>query len=174
MKLLFLLRGLPGAGKSTFIKQNNLTNFTLDLDEISSKYLVPLTDPSVLFDEKKMKKFKRFVYNQFKNYLLNCIEKRMQNNELIIIDGVHIKPGKIEIYLDLLNKYKYDFYCIDFSDIPIEKCKLQNKMRVRSKWISEEKIDRMYKQLQEQVLPNNLNVITRNEFLTLFSFLKKD
>ena len=59
----------------------------------------------------QMKKFKQFVYDQYKNYLLNCIEKRMQNNELIIIDGIHIKPGKIEIYLDLLNKYKYNFYC---------------------------------------------------------------
>ena len=174
MKLLFLLRGLPGSGKSTFIKQNNLTNFTLELDEISSNYFVPMTDPSVLFDEKKMKNFKKFVYNQYENYLLYCIEKRMQNNEIIILDGVHIKTGKIERYLELINKYKYNFYCIDFTDIPIEKCKLQNKMRIQSKWIAEEKIDLMYKQLQEQVLPTNLNVITRNEFLTLFSFLKKD
>jgi hypothetical protein len=47
-------------------------------------------------------------------------------------------------------------------------------MRIRSKWIAEEKIDLMYKQLQEQVLPSNLKVITRNEFLTLFNLLKKD
>lgn len=174
MKALFLLRGCPGSGKSTFIKQNNLTKFTIDIDALGKACAVPLTDPTALYDEKKMDEFKQYVNNIAKNCLLKCVEERMQNNELIIADGVHCMPEKIERYFDLLNKYQYDFYCIDFSDIPIEKCKLQNKMRIRSKWIAEEKIDLMYKQLQEQVLPSNLKVITRSEFLTLFNLLKKD
>ena len=162
MRALFLLRGCPGSGKSTFIKQNNLTEFTIEIDAICKVCRVPITDPTILFDEKKMNEFKQYA------------EERMQNNELIIVDGVHCTSEKIEKYFDLLDKYQYDFYCIDFSDIPIEKCKLQNKMRIRSKWIAETSIDRKYKQLQEQILPSNLKVITRNEFLTLFNSLKKD
>lgn len=174
MKILFLLRGCPGAGKSTFIKQNNLTNYTLDIDELSLKCAVPMFNPEIMFDTEKMKEFKKYVSDTAKNYLLEHIETRMQNNETIIVDGVHDKQENIERYYALLHKYQYEVYCIDFSDVPLKKCKLQNRMRVRRKWVPEEKIDKRYKQLQEQILPNNLKILKPNEFLEKFNFLIKD
>ncbi len=33
MRTLLLLRGAPGAGKSTWIEQNNLQNYTLEADK---------------------------------------------------------------------------------------------------------------------------------------------
>lgn len=32
MRTLLLLRGAPGSGKSTWIKENNLENYTLEVD----------------------------------------------------------------------------------------------------------------------------------------------
>ena len=33
MRTLLLLRGAPGAGKSTWIEENNLQNYTLEADK---------------------------------------------------------------------------------------------------------------------------------------------
>ena len=42
MRTLFLLRGAPGAGKSTFIRNNNLENYTLSPDMIRTMVQCPV------------------------------------------------------------------------------------------------------------------------------------
>ena len=55
MRMLLMLRGLPGSGKSTFIEQNNLQNYTISFDslraliggnelKVDGKYVTMVTD----------------------------------------------------------------------------------------------------------------------------------
>lgn len=50
MKTLLLLRGAPGAGKSTFIKENNLEQYTLEADKFRTLISSPELDVSGKFN----------------------------------------------------------------------------------------------------------------------------
>lgn len=41
MRILLLMRGVPGSGKSTFIKQHNLEQYTLSADALRLLYSAP-------------------------------------------------------------------------------------------------------------------------------------
>ena len=45
MRNLFILRGAPGSGKSTWIKENNLEPYTLSTDALRLMYQSPVTTP---------------------------------------------------------------------------------------------------------------------------------
>ena len=62
MRRLVLLRGIPGAGKSTWVKKNGLEKFTLSSDKVRLMLHSPALTPDgfeeVQDDENTWKKFK--------------------------------------------------------------------------------------------------------------------
>ena len=44
MRILLLMRGVPGSGKSTFIKEQGLEPYTLSADELRLLYASPMLD----------------------------------------------------------------------------------------------------------------------------------
>ena len=115
MRTLIVLRGAPGAGKSTWIKKNHLEEYTLCLDTIRNMMISP-----------RMNHEAGYLDISFKNdskawqLLFEMLEMRMKDGELTVIDAVHSRPVDFSRYKDFAEKYRYRLYCVDFSSIPIE------------------------------------------------------
>ena len=136
MRTLFLLRGAPGAGKSTWINNNNLGAYTLSTDNIRLMCESPATG---IDGEKSIsQKNDGFVWE----LLFKLLEKRMENGELVIIDATHYKAPLINQYNDLVDKYRYRVYVVDFSQISVEDLHKRNAARGFRK-VPEETINKM-------------------------------
>ena len=90
---LYLLRGIPASGKSTWIQENNLEPYTLSSDKI--RLLFPQFGESIT----------QIYDTQVWNLLYELLEKRMQLGLPIIIDATHYRKSFITAYNDLCDKY---------------------------------------------------------------------
>ena len=151
MRTLLLLRGAPGSGKSTFIKENNLENYTLEAD----KFRLLITNP-VLTES-------GFTISQQSdgiawNMLLQCLEERMKKGDFTVIDATHSSRKLCKRYQDLADKYKYTcfYYQLDTS---LEDCIINNRKRA---------IDNTYKYVPEQAIERIHALIESTELTSKF------
>jgi len=123
LRKLIILRGAMGAGKSTFIKENHLENYTLCPDtfrlflrapEMTSEY----TEKIPQYDNQKVW-----------SLLYYFLEERMKKGEFTIIDAVHAYKEDFSMYKKLAEKYRYRTFVIDFTKIPIEEVLKRNQTR---------------------------------------------
>ena len=101
------------------------------------------------------------------NILFEILEHRMSRGDFTVIDATASKTKDIQQYKDLAEHYRYRMYIVDFTDIPIEVCLKQNKMRPEEKWVPEEAIKNIYARFATQAVPKGIKVIKRDEFDTL-------
>ena len=160
MRTLVILRGAPGAGKSTWIKKNNLEAYTLCPDEIRllcSSYELKADGSYAIAHNREVEA------ETWKN-LYNLLEFRMSRGEFTIIDGTASKTRDIQQYKDFATKYRYRMYCVDFTDVPLEKCLVQNKQRPEYKWVPEAAIENIYARFATQPVPAGVTVVKPDEF----------
>ena len=138
MRNLFILRGSPSSGKSTWVKENDLEPYTLSADSIRLMYQSPATGDDGL----------RYISqsndNEVWTLLMKLLETRMSKGEFIVIDATHYKSSLISRYKDLVHKYRYRVNVVDFSDVPEEECIRRNAERNVYKRVPEETIRKMY------------------------------
>ena len=118
MRNLVILRGCPGSGKSTWIKENHLEQYTLSPDNIRTMVCAPvLTTNSKDFSISQEND--TYVWS----LLFELLEKRMENGDFTIIDATHSKSSDFSRYNSLCSTYRYRKYVLSFTDVPIETCK---------------------------------------------------
>lgn len=160
MRILILLRGIPGIGKSYFIERNGLGPYTLSSDSIR------LLHASPVLDESGNMVIPQNFNNSVFRLLFQLLEDRMKRGELVCVDATHINIKDILQYKKLLETYRYRIYTVEFEkDNPkmLETAKLQNANRERPYRVPDMVIDRMYKKLKESPLPNWCNSISPPE-----------
>lgn len=157
MRVLLLLRGAAGCGKSTWIQQNGLEQFALSADEIRMLHASP-----------QMQKDGSFSISQANDAvvwatLFKILEVRMQHGEFTVIDATNSKTSEMNRYKEMCNQYRYRMYCVDFTDIPIEVVKRRNLQRPELKQVPETAIDKMYARFATQKIPSGITVIKPDE-----------
>lgn len=157
MRVLLLLRGSAGCGKSTWIEQNGLKPYTLSADEIRMMCSSPVLN--VDGKEEINQNNDTVVWST----LFKLLELRMQNGEFTVIDATNSKTSEMNRYKELCSSYKYRIYCVDFTDIPIEVTKERNLQRIEMKQVPESAIDKMYARFQTQKIPSGITVIKPDE-----------
>lgn len=159
MRTLLLMRGAPGSGKSTWIKNNHLENYTLSPDNIrllcSSISMNINGDYKILQDPKNE--------NKVWEILFNLLEYRMSRGEFTVIDATCSKTKDINQYKDLADKYKYRIYIVDFTDIPLSKCLEQNKLRSSYKIVPDEAIKNIYARFATQQIPSGVKLLENRD-----------
>lgn len=162
MRKLVVLRGIPGSGKSTWIKANNLEAYTLSSDHIRTLYQAPslnIKGDLVLHDYESTKVW---------NTLYDMLEARMSHGEFVIVDATNTTKKELMKYKTLAKKYRYRMFCVDFSDVAIETAKERNALREPFKRVPEHVIDRMYGRLQNDIdLPSGIKRITPDDWKEL-------
>lgn len=153
MRVLLLLRGAPGCGKSTWIEQHGLKQYALCADDIRMMCSSPFL--TVGGQESINQSNDAVVWST----LFRLLEIRMQNGEFTVIDATNSKTSEMNRYKDLCGQYKYRMYCVDFTDIPIETVKERNHNRVELKRVPDEAIDKMYARFATQKIPSGITVL---------------
>ena len=159
MRTLIITRGAPGAGKSTWIEQNGLLPYTLSPDTLR-----------VMHGSRELQADGRLAVARNQDTekatwktLFQMLEYRMSRGEFTVIDATASKTKDIKQYKDLADSYRYRMYVVDFTDIPLEICLAQNKMRHPDKWVPEEGIINIYSRFATQPVPAGVEVIKPNE-----------
>lgn len=162
MRVLLLMRGAMGCGKSTWIEQNGLKPYTLCADDIRLLCQAPVLD--IDGTRKVSQKNEKVVWRT----LFDILETRMKRGEFTVIDATNTKTSEMSRYKDLAKKYRYRIYCVDMTDVPIEVAKAQNAKRDPIKFVPEEAIDRAYARFANQKIPSGIKVIKPNELDTIW------
>lgn len=136
MRTLLLLRGAPGAGKSTWIEENNLQNYTLEADkfrQLTSNPILGLDGQLQITQDND-----RLAWE----LLFQALESRMHRGDFTIVDATHSSEAMFNKYKGLVEKYRYKVYYKNF-DISLEELKHRNDIRPEHKRIPIKDIERM-------------------------------
>lgn len=159
MRTLVIFRGSPACGKSTFIKEHNLEQYTLSADNIRLMCQSPILtidggEAISCTNDKKVW-----------NILFDILEERMIRGEFIVVDATNSKTSEMTRYKKIAETYRYRIICIDMTDLPIEECKRRNKLRQPSYKIAPEHvIENQYSRFETQQIPSGIKVIKSSEF----------
>lgn len=160
MRNLIFLRGIMGSGKSTFLRENNLEDWTISSDKIRLLFQSPYYDINgklIISKGLNTEVFKIIRY---------LTEERMKNRELIIIDATNIDLNRLKEYKSLCFKYGYVAYILDFSDISLETALIRNKNRNYE--VPKKVLVKAYNKLKEDTrIPNWINVIKPNDLSSI-------
>ena len=160
MRTLLLMRGAPGAGKTTWIEKHHLKNYTLSPDDI--RILCSSVDLNA-FGEFSISQ-ERDNENEVWSVLFKILEHRMQRGEFTVIDATCSKTKDMQQYKDLASKYRYRMFCVDFTGVPLETCLKQNRMRPQEKIVPDKAILNIYARYATQKVPAGIKVIQPDEF----------
>jgi predicted kinase len=158
MRQLLLLRGGMGVGKSTWVEENNLKQYTLCADDIRLLYQSPVLLPD------GSEGITMNNDNQVWKTLKQLLRDRMKRGEFTVIDATHSKTKDINQYQQLAKDYRYRVTVVDFTDIPIETAKERNKLRPAYKRVPDEAIENVYSRFKTQGVPSWVTVIKPHEF----------
>ena len=162
MRVLLLMRGAMGCGKSTWIEKNGLKPYTLCADDIRLLCQAPMLDVNGNYCISQ--KNEKVVWQT----LFNILETRMKRGEFTVIDATNTKASEMNRYKSLAKKYRYRIYCVDMTDVPIEVAKKRNRERDPIKFVPEDAIDRAYARFANQKIPSGIKVIKPEELDTIF------
>lgn len=157
MRILLLLRGSAGCGKSTWIEKNGLKPYTLSADDIR------LLCQSPIMRVDGTEGISQANDNVAWKMLFNLLEVRMQKGEFTVIDATNSKTSEMNRYKEMCITYRYRIYCVDFTEIPIDEVKRRNAGREALKRVPEEAIDKMYSRFATQKIPSGIKVIKPDE-----------
>lgn len=155
MRQLFILRGYPASNKSSWVRENGLTHFTLSSDD----YRLKLSSPVYNFNTGRYGISQKVNAQAWKN-LFADLEYRMVHGELTIVDATHLTRKSIKAYQSLCKKYFYRMTVIDF-DKSKKDCISNDLLRFNCHHVGAEVISKMTK----EKLPSGVRTIKPDEFL---------
>ena len=166
MKILLVLRGIPGSGKSTWIEEHDLKQYTLSPDNIRLLY----SAPELGLDGKYhiSAKCDKHVWN----FLRERLEARMKNGEFTVVDATHTREFYFKDYKKLCKEYNYRMVIVDFSSVDLDTCKERNLKRESYKRVSEEAIESMYNKIKIP-LQGNYEIYDYDKLPNLDTFVYK-
>lgn len=152
MKILLVTRGVPGCGKSTWIKDNGFEKYTLSPDTIRLMFSSPKMNVdgtmSIPSDNDKR------VWDLFQTIL----EFRMASGDFTVVDATHTKLFYYKDYKKLCEKFGYELVVADFSEIDLETVLKRNIGREQYKQVPKDVIVKMYESMKQTKL-DGYNVI---------------
>lgn len=157
MRILLLLRGAPGCGKSAWVETNGLKPYTLAADDIRLMYRSPVMGTDGRF--KISGEHDNAVWKNF----FRILRGRMQRGDFTVVDATNSRTEELNRYKELCSEFRYRVYCVDFTDIPIGAVKRRNAAREPYRRVPEKVIDTMYARFATQKVPSGIKVIKPEE-----------
>ena len=157
MRILLLLRGAPGCGKSAWVEANGLKPYTLSSDDIRLMYQSPVMRTEGRFQisgENDNAVWKAFY---------RILRGRMHKGDFTVVDATNSRMEELNRYKELCSEFRYRVYCVDFTGIPIEEVKRRNAAREPYRRVPEKVIDTMYARFATQKVPSGIKVIKPEE-----------
>lgn len=158
MRTLLMFRGAPGCGKSTFIKNHGLEEYSLSADNIRLMCQAPIQKADGTYGISQSND--AYVWK----LLFEMLELRMKRGEFVVIDATNSTTTNMSRYKHLVELYRYRALIVDMTDVPIDVCKQRNANRLPEyKRVPEFVIDYSYKKFEEQEIPKWIKKIKPEE-----------
>ena len=145
-KKVILMCGLPGSGKSTYIKQkvmeleeDGFTVASISRDYHRKQLVGDTNDPSVYFSREKQ------VFQNFINDINECLATGI---DYIFVDATHINAASRAKILRQLRPDPSTALDIMVIDAPVWVCKTRNRKRIGFARVPDSAIDNMYRNFQ--------------------------
>lgn len=122
MRILLILRGNYHAGQYEFILQNELKDYTLDINEL--RFLSARSKNTL----GGLKSLNYKNDNELNRILLYFLKIRMQKGEFCVINAYN---EALKSFKDLATLYRYKLFIIDFSDTSLHICKQRNALEAQ-------------------------------------------
>lgn len=136
-KNLYLMCGVPGCGKSTWIK-NHISEYpnSIHISRDTVRFNMVGENEDYFSKEKE-------VFNKF----IELINEAFESYDNIFVDATHVNSGSRNKVLDSLNLENVNIIPINF-DIPLVACIERNKNRSGRERVPEDAIRRMYQRFR--------------------------
>lgn len=152
MKIITLLSGIMGVGKSTFIRENNLESHVVSIDTLKDLYASP--NINITSEQEEFYTYDKEVHNTVYKEYLRIIAFRMRRGDFIISDCMNINANTQKDILALAKVHGYRVNILDIQgDISLEQILLQNKNRRKEKIVLESVVTQTFnsrKQILQQ------------------------
>lgn len=139
LKKLIVLRGMPGSGKSTWVKENGLELYTLSMDAIRIMFQAPIDH----IDQSNNKR----VWELF----MEMLTSRMKTGSFTVLDAMHISDSDIKQYSKLADQYGFEvetkWFLIDY-----ETALKRNREREKYKQLPEHALNKIYGRIKSKGL----------------------
>jgi len=163
MRTLLVLRGIPGSGKSTWIEENKLEEYTLSSDQIRLLYQAPA------YKADGNKVICSWEDDKVWNTLTEMLEARLSHGEFVVVDATNTSQKELLRYKKLAHTYRYRMYVVDFSDIQLNVAKERNERREILKRVPEVMIEKMYNRLMKNIeIPSGIILLKPNELKKVY------
>jgi predicted kinase len=140
--VVVLAIGLPGSGKSSWFKRNNIVPLSSDLVR------------SLLFDDVREQRFQDLVFSNLRSMLkARLIAKRPMN----YVDATNLTPQERQHWIKLSKDYQYEVHAV-FFDVPLEVC-IERHAR-RDRVVPEDVMRRMAAKLKPPTFEEGFAKIT--------------
>lgn len=159
MRMLLLLRGLPGSGKSYWVYKNHLQDYTISSDNLRTMMGSNLLDLNGKYG------INNEVNPAMWGKLFEILESRFSLGAFTVLDSTNIKTADMQKIHKVAKKYRYRTYCVDFTDVPFDKCMKRNLSRDENKVVHKSAMERMYIRLQNSAVPGGIKVIKPEDWL---------
>jgi len=134
--------GLPGSGKSSWFKRNNITPLSSDLLR------------TLLFDDATEQRFQDLVFSNLRSMLkARLIARRPMN----YVDATNLTPQERQGWIKLAKDFGYEVQAVYF-DVPVEVCLDRNRRRERV--VDEAAMRRMADKLKPPTFDEGFTKIT--------------
>ncbi len=151
MRDLILLRGAPGSGKSTFVRDNHLEPYTLSSDAVRLMFSCPEFD--ALTGEPHISQRNEHAVWEF---IEQTAELRMKMGQFLVLDAQNIAP---ERWMDMAEKYRYRVWKKTM-DATLEECLERNAARPVLQQVPEHVIRASVWRIDQHKLSNRIKEVT--------------
>jgi len=139
---VILAIGLPGSGKSSWFKRNNITPLSSDMVRM------------LLFDDAREQRFQDLVFSNLRSMLKARLIARRPLN---YVDATNLTPHERSSWIRLAKDYDYEVQAVYF-DVPLEVCLERNQRRERL--VDEDVMRRMAAKLKPPTFEEGFSKVT--------------
>lgn len=173
MRDLIIMRGCPGSGKSTAIKEARLENYVLSPDTLRLMLRAPEVTENFTYSISQQDN--ALVFELLDKMLVN----RMKTGSPTIIDATHCSSGKfhtkqINRYRELAKQYKYRLFYWEPERENIQVYIDRNQYRDELNQVPEHVIRKMYTAWEHNGLPKDFVKLDTLAFRDDFASIYKD
>lgn len=164
MRKIFLLRGAPGSGKSSFIARHHLQPYAISRDQIR----LLLANLTYYYEEDSdclHQVIPRYANEQTEKVVDYLVEEKMKRGETVIVDSTHIDKESIAHYQPWVECYRYELFVVDLMyHKNLRNLLNRNEIRRQYDWVKPEVVKQMYLDYQDNLsVPEWAHVINPNQ-----------